>query len=340
MELPQHFSQLESILSNTSTFHERGFDSLPRMKKAERGYIEGRLLVVDFAIQCGISSLSNGESCQAFALFECAAQALKTGFDLGAIRSASDLIWTVFTALSYAQARHPDDIVKLFLKQLGTLTIVYGGSAHPLAIMVKHLLAAGFDMQVASMIQNIANQAVFSDSGLSQGFRLEEHEMNYHSVSSKLEISGGSYSLQQAEFDYAKTVAHLPSRYTIQFFSLGMARLHLEHGKFVEAANLLSDAPDELVEWIERGYRAGITGTPGELRTAPISMMAISWRLSALAQAFAGQGKHGAADANVPASYIRSTAMFPARSPDADPGTTRILMLSCQSGQKSGSQRD
>ena len=248
-----------------------------------------RLVTAGYAIRSGVNGLCNGNHRQAFACFEHAAQTVNTCFvNNGALDDATNVCVTMLHALCYARSREAHDIADLFLKQMGAIAVVIGGPAHPVAIMMKQLLVTDLTMDLLQRF----NHVCFVASTVSEA-STKVYKRNYHSFALKYDIfDRSSYSIEKAEYDYQKLLSgDSKTRYDIQFLSLSMARVYFEHGRFDEAADAVSDAPDQLVEWIERGWQST---TP---RTAPLSMMGIAWRLSALAQATAGQGRHEIADA-------------------------------------------
>ena len=158
---------------------------------------------------------------------------------------------------------------------------------------MENLLRLGMAPELILAMHTIEN-ASQATLGLYLGPSDErEHQMliDRMAFEQKCKILGSSYSIQEAEYTYQNLLTQPHIKYNRQFLSLWMGRFYMLHKRYVEAAGVLSNAPDDLMEWLSKGCKATIP------RTAPMSMMAIIWRLSELARAFAGQERYDSAEA-------------------------------------------
>ena len=298
IQTPDCFVQTESILFNTSAYAARCFTPALLLKGTEEYALwvrlSMRLVTAEFAIKCGIDSLSFGNYRQAFASFEQGARIVKDCLVEGAIDKAASLCEHLLPAIYYAQSRNARDISETFLKQIGGLAVKLGGAMHPLVTIIRHLLVSDLAPEVVCWVERLCISAQGRISARSAHFCLSTHQYPWMDVQSfvlRCEVLGNEYSIQAAEHDYWTMVLNYSiTRMGLQHLSLEMARFYRKHGKLVEAEILVSDAPRHLQEFVEMGWKVTYPST------TPLSMMMTVWRLSELAQALAGQLQHDDAD--------------------------------------------
>ena len=173
---------------------------------------------------------------------------------------------------------------------------------HPLAVVARNLLILGITPELVDRLAE-AELKLWS----SRQPRCSKSQIESLLFQSKCDCLSTSFALQEAERTYRyltrpyRTADH-DERLQRQMNSAMMAEVYLAHHKFVDAACVLSDAPDQLAEWVENGWMP---------TTAPLSMTGIIWRLFLLAQALAGQGKHESADAEFRSSISAGSKYYP-----------------------------
>ena len=268
------------------------------------------LYVLDFAfsLDCGIDSLLAQDIAQAFASFEYAAQIMKACLAAGMIDNTALFLEYLIKSLAYAQSRDASDITQLFLKQLAALSVIVGGVHHPVFTLAKGLLSLGITPVLSNELLKASCNGRY-DAGVED--RKVTDTALFRLVCESL---GKDYSLQQAEIAYHDLVYQYRrgeegDRYLYHFTSQQMASVYLRHHRFIEAAALLSDAPDHLSEYISRGW------VPTKPTSAPFSMIGIVRRLYLLAQAYAGQQNHEHAEAMFRLAIFAGQKYFPCDEP-------------------------
>ena len=193
----------------------------------------------------------------------------------------------------------------MYLQQLGNLAVIHGGARHPMGLLVEDWLKFGLTPELMLGIIRAQTNAQVDFDLVPDHLIYEARPVDAMEFQMSCEFLGTRYSIQEAEYvffrcrvdaeswnqKFLRRYNNFENRYKYQFDSLEMARFYLLHRKHVDAAAMLSDAPDHLAEWIEKGYEAT------NPRTAPLSIMGVIWHLAALGETYAGLQQYESADA-------------------------------------------
>ena len=304
---PSDLALVETTFSNVYAYNQRCFLPSPHRTadiqlKIDQASIN--LPPVGFTIQSGVECLLSHNYIQGFAFFECAARILQDALSVGVLENLEIFFGNILPALLCSQSRNAYDVVQLFLKLIEGLAAASGGAMHPLAVVARNLLALGITPELVDRLAEAELKLWSSRQSCSKS------QIESLLFQSKCDCLSTSFALQEAE----RTYRYLTSPYRTsddderlqrQMNSAMMAEVYLAYHQFVDAACVLSDAPDQLAEWVEKGWR------PTTPTTAPLSMDGIVWRLFLLAQALAGQGKHESADASFQSSISAGQKYYP-----------------------------
>jgi hypothetical protein len=202
---------------------------------------------------------------------------------------STDLYATTLYGLFYAQQRNADDVVQLFLNQILGLVRIAAGPTHPIFLFTKNLKRVRMTSELVERLLQ-ANMDVST-------FNADYGPMFMASwaFDMRCEILGERCPLQEAERVYASLMRspelqQISGRWLRQSVSASMADVYLKQGRYAKAVATVDDAVDDWSEWVQKGW---VMTTP---RTAPLTVTGIIMRLTILAQAQAGLGKHEATD--------------------------------------------
>lgn len=291
---PQRFVSLETIFFtayNYTSVSRTLRDSIDGTRsdhaKTDPWKAFANFTLAQFCVGLGLSNLEypGQNMTQAFACFELASQLITRCLTRNLIDYLPNILG-VLDILGKSQSQHAHDVVRLFLQQINALASLHGGSMHPLALCTKTLLA----------LEHITPEVVEEVGTIRTNMNSDPDpstlEVNHFIL--KCEVRGIRYPLDEAEQTYCdiynRRILEEDPRAPLQFLSVRMAELYLKHHRYAQAASVVSDAPAQLQEFIENGWKYTLP------RTTPLSMLGIVWRLRVLAQALAGQEEHHLAD--------------------------------------------